>query len=81
MSIIGIVCLISFIGKNLMQYFLDSYSTTNKTDIPNTRARIFLPYTYTIASKFRKYKILCNILYFTFLITAILYVITWNFNK
>ena len=83
MTFIAFICGISFISKNIIQYFLDTYAITEDGKRADTffRVRYFLPYSYDVPTKFALTKRICNFLFFCFIVTAALYVILWNIHK
>ena len=83
MIFIALICLISFMGKNLTQYFLDTYAITKDGKPADTffRARIFLPYSYNVPAKFNLTKRICNIFYYIFLATVLLSLVVSTFNR
>jgi len=80
LTLIGVICGLSFMGKVILQYFLDSYALTenNKTDT-FYRPRYFLPYYYEVPTKLINAKRVCNFLYYCTIITAVLFLIIRNY--
>ena len=80
LPVIGVICGLSFIGKNLIQYFLDTYAKTFDGKKVETffRGRVFLPYSYNVPEQYALTKKICNLLFYCFIITAVLYVLIWN---
>ena len=83
MTFICIICGLSFIAKNVIQYFLDTYAIIENGKQVDTffRARYFLPFLYEVSTKYALAKRICNILFYCFIISAILYLILWNIRK
>ena len=83
MTFIGIICGLSFIAKNVIQYFLDTYAIIENGKQTDTffRARYFLPFLYKVPTKYALAKRICNILFYCFIISATLYLILWNIRK
>ena len=83
MTFIGIISRLSFLAKNIIQYFLDRYAIIENGKQANTffRARHFLPYSYEVPTKYALAKGICNILFYFFLISAILYLLLWNIRE
>ena len=83
MTLIAIICGLSFIAKNIIQYFLDTYAIIENGKQADTffRAKYFLPYSSNVPTKFALAKGICNILFYCFLISAILYLLLWNIRK
>jgi hypothetical protein len=83
MTVVALICGISFIAKNIIQYFLDTYAITEDGKEVDTffRARYFLPYSYDVPPKFASAKRICNLFFYCFITTAVLYIILWNVRK
>ena len=83
MTFVAIICGLSFIAKNILQYFLDTYAIIENGKKADTffRPRYFLPYLYEVPPKFALAKRICNILFYCFIISVTLYVILWNIHK
>lgn len=80
LTFIGIFCGVSFVGKILIQYYLDIFAATENGEKRHlfSRVRVFLPYYYEVPPRKNFLKRFCNILLYLFIISAILYVLIWN---
>lgn len=83
MTFLAIISGLSFIAKNIIQYFLDTYAITENGKRVDTffRPRYFLPYSYEVPAKFALAKRVCNVIFYCFIISTTLYVILWNILK
>ena len=84
LKIVGIICCASIILKNIIQHFLYSYSApVDKEGNSYTpfRLSIFLPYLEKVPSKLKKVKLICNICFYIFILSAILCALIWGFYR
>ena len=84
LKVVAIICGISIILKNFIQYFLDSYSKPVDDEGNNYtpfRLSLFLPYLEKVPPNLQKVKIFCNICFYTSIVSAILCLLIWKFYK
>ena len=82
LKIVGIICIISIIAKNIIQYFLYSYSVPDDVEgnsYTPFRLSLFLPYFDPVPLKLKKVKLICNICFYISIGSAILCVLIWIF--
>ncbi len=84
LKVVAIICGTSIILKNIIQYFLDSYSTPIDSEGNNYtpfRLSLFLPYLKKVPPNLKKMKIICNLCFYTSIASAILCLLIWTFYQ